>query len=886
MNSKLALIVVLVVAAGIATRLLGVWGGTKDKAPIVVAGIVAPVAPAAPRGAQWIPDVAHDDDPVGEIRLEGQVIDASEQPVANARVAIDANPTKLATTDASGAFVFEGLIARNYNLEATSDSGYAGPVRLRLTARPEPVTLRVHAGATLTVAITEATSGAPIANADVEYRATVTYHASTDAKGLATLANVGAAFAPVVAHAAGHAPAAMMVSTSGDAAAPTRIALALVSGAPVTGRVVDDKTQPVGGAIVVAVPASEPFPVVDARRDGVTTKPDGTFTLAALAAGTYRLTATHSTFGPGNAPPITVDGEHARSGIEIALPAGATVKGAVTDKAGPVAGATVRVVVAGNTEWRAQRQAFTGADGTFTITGLERRAVDVVASDHRGSSAIANADLVAKPEVEVALSLDVIGTIDGIVVDKTNQGIGDAQVIAEPVLDGNVDSRAAWTVRGVQEAVTDQGGGFHFAGLPDGSYRVRAARPGAPASDLDLAPSVEAKLGGPKLRIVLANDGTIVGKVAFEDGTTPPAFTVALGASYPMPFASVDGTFKLSAPTGKVTLVVDGKTFLAAKAKDVTVSDGKPVDVGTIVVEPGRSVSGRVLDQTGAPIVGAKVAAGVLLTGGGQELYIPDESVGAKETTSDAEGRYRIEGFSPTPITIVAGNARGRSASVQLPAGSDSASLDLVLKPTSGLDGTITRDGKPLGDTIVIANPIGATHANFFTSTGADGTFALDTLTAGPYVVYPIIGGGGSRPKDMYVVKAQVGSGARAHLTIDTTPGPAKLAVTIKTDAGQPVAMAMVFLIQAQLNIQTSSELRDLDQLNVFNDNPTPVYMRGGMGGAAEIDHVRTGKHTLCVMPLDGPPDPIAPPGPVKCIALDVTAAANQPVTVVVPTKK
>jgi len=160
------------------------------------------------------------------------------------------------------------------------------------------------------------------------------------------------------------------------------------------------------------------------------------------------------------------------------------------------------------------------------------------------------ADLVAKTEVELTLTLDVLGAIEGSVVDRSGVGIGDAQVIAEPVYDGGVAARASWTVRGIQEVVTDQGGGFRFAGLPDGTYRVRAAPPGAPESDLDLASSVEAKPGGPRLKLVISADGSITGKVAFKDGTVPLAFTVAIGASYPTPFASADGAFKIAAPTG------------------------------------------------------------------------------------------------------------------------------------------------------------------------------------------------------------------------------------------------------------------------------------------------------------------------------------------------
>jgi hypothetical protein len=69
----------------------------------------------------------------------------------------------------------------------------------------------------------------------------------------------------------------------------------------------------------------------------------------------------------------------------------------------------------------------------------------------------------------------------------------------------------------------------------------------------------------------------------------------------------------------------------------------------------------------------------------------------------------------------------------------------------------------------------------------------------------------------------------------------------------------------------------------VFSDKPTPLYMRGATDGVAELTGVRSGDHTLCVMPLAGPPDPSAGAQPIKCQPLKVGTAAKQSVTVVVP---
>ncbi len=437
-----------------------------------------------------------------------------------------------------------------------------------------------------------------------------------------------------------------------------------------------------------------------------------------------------------------------------------------------------------------------------------------------------------------------------------------------------------WGVRGVQETVTDQTGAFRFAGMPDGSYRVRAARPGAPEAALSLSQGVVTKPNAPAIKVVVPADGRVLGKVQLADGKTPVAFTATLGDTYPVAFATKDGAFALPAAAGSYPLTISGPGFVTT-TKQATIAEGKDADLGTITVQPGRSISGRVLDEHGVPVAKATVAAGMLLTGGGSELYIKDESPGAKDTETDDHGRFVLEGFPPGSITVVAGKANvGRSASIRVPASNDSATLDLVLAATTGLEGKVTRGGTPLPDTVVIANPIGAVGSNFFVVTGPDGTFALDTLAPGSYVLYPMLGGGGGRPKDMYVRRVDLVLGKKAKVEIDAAPGAVTLSVAVKTDKGTPVPMAQLIAIQATIDPQTVEELRDGTHMP-FSDQVMPIYIRGISEGAATIEGVRPGAHTLCVLFGDPRQDPSALK--FKCSPAKLTAAAKQTAAVVVP---
>jgi hypothetical protein len=373
-------------------------------------------------------------------------------------------------------------------------------------------------------------------------------------------------------------------------------------------------------------------------------------------------------------------------------------------------------------------------------------------------------------------------------------------------------------------------------------------------------------------------------------------FTVSIDAAHAVPFASRDGAFAVTVPPGTHAVAIEGPGFAPTRRAGVVVTAGQDADQGTITVEPGRAVSGRVLDAAGAPVAGAQVAAGRLLTGGGTELYIEGESLAAQTTETDEDGRFVIAGLSSAPITLLAGrDGVGRSPSVAIPRGKDSVVVDLVLAATGGLDGQITRGGQPLADTVVIANPIGATQSNFFVVTGPDGSFALDALAAGTYIVYPMIGGGGGQPKDMFVTPVEIVAGQRARLAIDATPGPVDLRVEVRSDDGALVKQAIVLVLEALVDVPTMAQLSDGAALSGILPPGTtaPMYLRTHWGEPLDVKGVRVAPHTACAVPLPIGDDPSramavrdrAEELPMKCVRVDVspTPGGALPVVITVP---
>src|SRR6185369_11269690 len=81
--------------------------------------------------------VLSDDDPKGTLRLEGQVVDQDDKPVAGAIVTLSSNPPRTTKSEDDGGFAFETLVARPYTLTARADKGVAGPVTAKLTAKSD-----------------------------------------------------------------------------------------------------------------------------------------------------------------------------------------------------------------------------------------------------------------------------------------------------------------------------------------------------------------------------------------------------------------------------------------------------------------------------------------------------------------------------------------------------------------------------------------------------------------------------------------------------------------------------------------------------------------------------------------------------------------------------
>ncbi|MDB4953159.1 MAG: hypothetical protein JWO36_728, partial [Myxococcales bacterium] len=796
-------------------------------------------APAAP--------VLVDDDPRGTLRLEGQVLDADEHPVAGAIVVLGSNPSRTTTTEQDGGFAFDALIGRPYTLVARATQGIAGPITAKLTEKSDPVVLHLRPAAHVTVTVA-GVDGKPIDGATVELRGIDTQRTTTKA-GIATFATVVPGGYQVAAWADKMAHAMTWIQVS---AGDTTTKLTLSAGAAVSGRVVDDHGNPVEGARVTYHGASDWSQQADERYDAITTTKDGSFRFAAMPGGSFRFVAAHDQFAPGTSSLVTLDGTSEHTGLVITVSAGATVRGRVVDATKqPLPSARVRIGISSRRGmiFEPPRQAYTDAKGVFEIKGLPKRELAAVAMHESGASQTATVDATLGDVGDVTLVVDVTGSISGIVVDPQGQPVDAVQVSAGPNFR---DQRATsdftqWRLRGFPQDLTDPSGHFTLTGLAQGSYSITAVR--AHAASRGRAGATEgvvAETGTKDLKIVLAPEGGVKGKVAFADGSTPAAFTVSVGMTQ-QSFLG-DGTFELDAlPPQKYELSVRGPSF-QTRVVEVVVESGKTADAGTITVAKGRILAGTVVAD-GQPVAGATVYAGRMLFGNGtsNSANFGPMGQGTKQATTEADGSFSLAGFNDGDLAITAEHpAIGRSKAMRIPTDlSNQGELVLELQKFGALSGVLRQAGKPAEGILVSCQSSTTPGAIYGVASGADGAYRYDRLAPDTYKVSATVGMPMMGMK-FYSKEIVVPPGKEVTIDLAVEPGTVTLQVQPVPKAGK-LGVASVWVASGNVSARTATEL-SVRMAASGQGASQWVIIRAGE--PARIAELTPGNYSACVVPF------------------------------------
>ncbi len=656
----------------------------------------------------------------GTLRIEGLVVDSNDQPVAGATVVVASNPPRIVTCEDDGSFVVERLLPRTYRFVANAGAVSSQPVSVLATEETEPVILRLRRGWSLDVTVLEERTGKPVPGATVTIAGR---DRVSDDHGKARIDGIVAPSLLAVRAPQFGSSFEFIRMTADDAAVHRTIYLDIAHRA--SGIVRGPDGTPVASATVAAVDRN------GVAIESVQTDLAGRWQHDELTAETYTFVATVADIGTSRSRPVDLTGVEAMTGIELAIEADTLVVGHVVDLAGhPVSAATVELFDGDITH---RVTASSDRDGRFTIHGPAAGKIEIFASRYPAASKIETRELtrgVRPNEITLTIAPHLIRGVVKI-GDEPAAGV-QVGAVGTQIADGlfrHLIPRA--------EDVTNSRGEFVLGPLPEGDYVLRTSRPGFEATELAQL-TTPARTGDDHVTIALPVTGRLIGEVVRADGHpiddvsfTISTFAAGLAFSTPTPLATAQ--FQIERLTdGTYVIGLSGPGVERKLVENVVIHAGQTTDVGTIRLDTGRTVTGRVIDRDGKGVPNARVIVGRSLRSGLVNTALAIQT-GAQVVRSDAGGRFRVAGLDSNPETDIALAVTpvGRSAPIQTGA-TEGAELVLVVEPTGKLTGTVSIAGKPaIHATVTVSMP----GVSEFTRTNDTGSYSFPRLGAGDYCV-------------------------------------------------------------------------------------------------------------------------------------------------------
>jgi RNA polymerase sigma-70 factor (ECF subfamily) len=375
-----------------------------------------------------------------------------------------------------------------------------------------------------------------------------------------------------------------------------------------------------------------------------------------------------------------------------------------------------RLSAAYRTEAATAPEARTADDGAFAFRGLTAGEYRLLVShpDHLPSVetiATVTDEAPARCEVE----LDIASSISGKVTDEMGRPVAGAAIEAKP----QEEAALKGTARDVMGLLDWQEGKAvleraRATSGPDGSFLVTSI---AQAFHVLWASHRDYLEGEPRMApagssvvMILRRGAAITGRVV--DGEGRPIAGAVLSMT-PLPLAEVhrlfdwaksewepidrdrkegttgeDGRFLLQGiqpASHELTIKAEGRAPLLREVE----AAADEIDLGDLALPDPRSIEGRVVGPGARPVPGARVWAGLArrtVEPGNQ--IVPERPAALVETSTDAEGRFRLGGLPPGDFIVRAEMADCADA-VAGSVAAGTSDLDLVLGPGITVHGKI-----------------------------------------------------------------------------------------------------------------------------------------------------------------------------------------------------
>lgn len=372
----------------------------------------------------------------------------------------------------------------------------------------------------------------------------------------------------------------------------------------------------------------------------------GRFRLTALAPGNYKITVSPDWQGELNIRTKTTDAIASGStDVKIVVESGGVIAGVVLDpQKKPVTGLWVYANPEPKdgkpVEGAASRNVRTKEDGTFVAGGLTDGATYslLVQSnqgwDMAGSVSYKNVTLksvaVGTRNIEIVLEEGL--SITGTVVDADGKPVANTYLMCNSV---SADGKGS---RQNRNSMTDASGAFTISGLDPGDCAISMPDWGGagPGAGLVIQNGDKVPAGTKDVRLVASKGVTITGSVADETGAAiknaQVSATPKSGGKSRNAASKEDGTFELTGLVAgqsyKLVARVQGRP--AGKLDDVAAG----ANAQRILLAKGLEVSGKVLDEAGAPVKQGQL-----------QFKIGNDPDQRAWTQTDAEGAFKVTGL-------------------------------------------------------------------------------------------------------------------------------------------------------------------------------------------------------------------------------------------------